>query len=791
MGSLRKSGRPSFRRQGFLILLPVVGLAVVGVLSLRRDLQLTQAEARERALAHAQRLAAQLRLNLRGTLLGLDLPLGGAPTLDLAAVFSRHPYLSALAEADFPWQTLGDEFTNTWYFRAADAEADPVRPPDTRRADSPASRFSVLEAGLSRKSLEADPAPLIALVDAGGQLLYPPSRDPVPSPQPLDFGVLSDAQRELWEQTRATEFARGDLAAAAAGWREFLARSPPPPFDVLAACDLGLLLARGGETLEALGWFSRVIESPAAFTEAGLPVRLLARWHATRLLLEMRVTPAAQWEALRDLAALAVARPTAVSEMVLRSVGSWADHLDEGGAAAGSVQLWQRAWTRHEQCRALAAVLPAEPVGWARVGAVDWLILRLRLAGRELLVARTGAGIEAAVHQLFSSLDSVPDYLGLEIDIASRRFALPSLPNDASVGPAPAWIGEPLVTAAEPLPGEGDGTLATVRLALVNPEVLLQRQRQRQWVFGGLIAGCALVAVLGFFSAWSAFRRQQQLSELKSNFVSSVSHELRAPIASVRLLAEGLESGRVADAPKQREYFRFILQECRRLSSLLENVLDFARIEQGRKQYEFEESDLVALVRQTAQLLAPHAAERQVRLTVRVPDPPLAAVVDARAVQQALVNLLDNAIKYSPPSETVTVQLAWVEQLPAGPGEAPPPGGTPVSGLTAPGRSRTLPARRARDGRAGAGAHRAIRLAVADRGPGIPREEHDRIFERFYRRGSELRRETQGVGIGLSIVKHVAEAHGGRVWVESEPGRGSRFVLELPASPPPGTSDVG
>jgi hypothetical protein len=128
------------------------------------------------------------------------------------------------------------------------------------------------------------------------------------------------------------------------------------------------------------------------------------------------------------------------------------------------------------------------------------------------------------------------------------------------------------------------------------------------------VGASVLALVVGFFSAWRAFHKQLRLAEMKSNFVSSVSHELRAPIASVRLMAEGLERGKISDPVKQHEYFRFITQECRRLSSMIENVLDFARIEQGRKQYEFEPTDVTALVEQTVKLMEPYAAERGVRL---------------------------------------------------------------------------------------------------------------------------------------------------------------------------------
>jgi signal transduction histidine kinase len=140
--------------------------------------------------------------------------------------------------------------------------------------------------------------------------------------------------------------------------------------------------------------------------------------------------------------------------------------------------------------------------------------------------------------------------------------------------------------------------------------------------------------------------------------------------------------------------------------------------------------------------------------------------IDGRAIQQALVNLIDNAIKHSPKGETVTVELKVHSPLSTVHNESIP--------VEDEGRER---------GRSESPIHHppsTIHLSVSDRGPGIPPAEHEKIFERFYRRGSELRRETQGVGIGLSIVKHIIAAHGGRVIVESEPGKGSRFVIELP-----------
>jgi signal transduction histidine kinase len=345
------------------------------------------------------------------------------------------------------------------------------------------------------------------------------------------------------------------------------------------------------------------------------------------------------------------------------------------------------------------------------------------------------------------------DYFAVETWVAGRTVIPITPPVRQATSGGGGHAANPLAMANR----TDNGTeWLKVSVFLSQPALLYADQRSRRFWFGSLIAISAVAALTGLWANWRALQNQQRLSELKSTFVSSVSHELRTPVASVRLLVDSLENGTVSGPWKQRQYLRLISQECRRLSALIENILDFSRIEQGRKQFDFEPTDVLALAEQTVRIIEPYAAERRVALSLLVPSAPARdafplPLLDGRAIEQALLNLIDNAIKHSPEGQTVRVGVVL-----NGEEAASAPGG---------------------------GTGRVV-LWVEDCGGGIPLEEQEKIFERFYRRGSELRRETQGVGIGLSIVKHIVEAHGGRVAVRSAIGQGSRFAIELPMNHP-------
>lgn len=284
-------------------------------------------------------------------------------------------------------------------------------------------------------------------------------------------------------------------------------------------------------------------------------------------------------------------------------------------------------------------------------------------------------------------------------------------------------------------------TLATVSVGGFDLSVsglkgaaLAESNKRIAW-FAALILSAA--GISGF--AWRHTRRSvlelSALNEQKSNFVSSVSHELRTPVASMQLMAESLEAGKVTDDAKRHEYHGLILQECRRLGSLVHNVLDYSRIEQRRKEYEFTDSNLTGLVDNVVRLMEPRADEQEIRIVCATE--PIEAILDTEAIQQALINVIDNAIKFSPDGSEIRLNLA----------------------------------RNGDD-------HASI--SIIDQGIGIPDADRQKVFERFYRRENELRRETKGVGIGLSIVHHIVAAHSGKVKIDANEPAGCNVTITIP-----------
>jgi signal transduction histidine kinase len=245
----------------------------------------------------------------------------------------------------------------------------------------------------------------------------------------------------------------------------------------------------------------------------------------------------------------------------------------------------------------------------------------------------------------------------------------------------------------------------------------------------------------------AALRHQARLANLRTSFVSSVSHELKTPLTSIRLHTEMLEMGGERMRPEERaRSLGVIHRECARLQRLIDQVLVFARIERGVNQYRFEYEEIGPLVRGAAEDFRAQAAAGGFRYKVEIePDLPELRV-DADAVRQMLLNLLSNAVKYSDSRRDVSLRVS----------------------------------------RRGA----ELAIQVEDHGIGIDPAEQSRIFEDFYRVDTRLSSQRSGVGLGLALVRRLAEAHGGRVSVESEQGRGSRFTVWLPLEPRETTSSA-
>ena len=664
-----------------------------------------------------------------------------------------------------------------------------------REAGERAQRLAAALLASSAATLTSPPAeaqklrcPIFQVNSAGG-LLFPPAIARL-GPRLLIPDALTPEQARLWGIARKGEAQGKEPARVIEAYTAFVALQPPPNFTANALYSLGLLLATRSEPMAAADQFSRLIEGqPDSVAESGLPLQPLARLKLLEL--QPNLPSVERLNLLRSFCSNLVYRPTPLTPALLRDAARFV----KDSASETVLQEWAQLWQQHERDRALAAAahftnhastflsssgsngIPASsnnmgpPAFWFSLEetfqtgnsadrvAQSWLAARYQETPEEhWFRCWTRLQAETELKAAVARVAPVMDYFGIELRVGGKSVVSPGADSGdgRKLDDPPAR--ELLAFARN---SENGVEWLEASVYLVRPALLYAQQQKRRLWFGSLIGVSAAAALMGLFASWRAFQRQQRLSEMKSNFVSSVSHELRTPVAAVQLLVEGLESGKISGPWKQQEYLRLIRQECRRLSALIDNILDFSRIEQGRKEFHFEPTDLAALIEHTVKIIEPYAAERKVSVATSIPPTASGSsrpnvVLDRSSIEQAVLNLVDNAIKHSPEGQTVTVGLDW-------------PG----------------------NGASSAAAHDApknrVALWVEDRGGGIPPEEHEKIFERFYRRGSELRRETQGVGIGLSIVRHVVEGHGGRVLVRSAAGQGSRFTIELPLDSQPET----
>ena len=266
---------------------------------------------------------------------------------------------------------------------------------------------------------------------------------------------------------------------------------------------------------------------------------------------------------------------------------------------------------------------------------------------------------------------------------------------------------------------------------------LAQKWTLLWWFYASALALVLGVSLFGGYLLWRDVNREVRAAEERSQFIAGVSHELRTPLAAIRMYAETLSMGRLTDETARREYADTILSEGERLGRLVDNVLDFAKIEQGKRRlYRLRPTSLPEVVRASVRALEKPLAQQGFALEVKMDEAMPDVQADSDALVRAILNLLTNAMKYSGASRTIELKLTQKRR------------------------------------------HAVIQ--VKDFGFGLPPEEQDRIFEKFYRAPQPEGEAVAGTGLGLTIVKHVAEEHGGSVEVRSEVGKGSTFSILLP-----------
>ena len=517
------------------------------------------------------------------------------------------------------------------------------------------------------------------------------------------------------------EFADGDPQGAIDLYRQALGVADGSLQEAHARLSLARASARAGREEDARVEYERlVVESAGLVDESGIPFAL----YAARQLLRNGSSRSEALQAIRGT--LSTSRWLAPGALYL--LRNLVDTLSQRGPEVLSrkdahelAEEVSHELARIERVMALGAQFPnlglrvtegtlAEPRStWISYGQPAWFVG----------VVPDGDGEEGLV----LAVRSAPVLASLEAEVNSPGSAVGevSVMSDTASGGEPLGSNFPgLFVHFNPTNGDLESEVGRVRLWFYSVGLLL--------VFG--------VTLFGAYLLWLDVRREVQLAETRSRFVAAVSHELKTPLTAIRMFAETLRESGSMDPDTQAEYLGTIVNESERLTRLLNNVLDFSKIEGGKKTYHREPQSLEEIVRFTARAMRYPLEQKRFRLNLEIePDPPTARV-DRDGIEQALLNLLANGMKYSGESREIDLRL------------------------------------RSEDGEAV--------IEVSDRGVGIEPTEVERIFDRFYRVRSPENERIPGAGLGLTLVQHIAHAHGGRVAVRSEPGQGSTFSLFIP-----------
>ncbi|MHB1686100.1 MAG: ATP-binding protein [Ignavibacteriaceae bacterium] len=277
------------------------------------------------------------------------------------------------------------------------------------------------------------------------------------------------------------------------------------------------------------------------------------------------------------------------------------------------------------------------------------------------------------------------------------------------------------------------------KVALFNGEgksiaQLIDQEKQQSFLLFGVTL---FVMLIGIIVIIITAIHEYQISLMKSDFVSNVSHELKTPLSIIRMFSETLESGIVTDKNKRQEFYGIMKRESEQLTNLINNVLDFSRIESRKKEFNYEETDLVEVVRNVIETYKPQIIAQGFQFEVNIPEKEIISHIDKDAISRAILNLLTNALKYTNERKYILVEMYKAQN--------------------------------------------SVVISVTDYGIGIPKKEFKNIFENFYRISTSRTNQIKGTGLGLTIAKYIIEAHKGTISVESEVDKGSKFTITIPA----------
>jgi len=524
------------------------------------------------------------------------------------------------------------------------------------------------------------------------------------------------------QQAEKEEFVSKDFIRAAELYRQSIKTARYPVQKGYAQLLLARTLMKSGRRKEAIAHYRRILGLPFNLSdEYGVPLPI----YAAGCLLEAREDCGEVLERLSSELGTKRWFPPEESYMLQELIEKIIEKVSERSfqeAAKKAQQIIQIRLRKLEQSLSLRADFQRlglvteqqiqeqkiEP-DWVSYGETPWLV----------------------------SLASTPSKSQFLLIAVNTEDILASLSRDNSF--SDAFPGEFQLVTSRGADGESLGM--NFQGVKVTFSGRLDRALSKQWSFQGNFYVLVLFLVLsvtlfGAYLLWRDVRRDVRMAEMRSQFVSSVSHELKTPLTAIRMFAETLRLGRSKSMKTQEEYLDTIVNESERLTRLLNNVLDFSKIEQGKRIYRPELASLYEIIQAAARAMEYPLNQKGFKLNVRTTKDLPDVRVDRDAIEQAVLNLLHNAMKYSGVSRDIDLRLQRKD-------------------------------------------NQAL-IQVIDRGIGIDSQEQNRIFEKFYRIPTKENERIVGTGLGLTLVSHIVKAHGGNIEVKSTPSKGSTFSLYLP-----------